>query len=135
MLDKTIDAALVELRAQIVRGGLAGQDQVEALLVARGVSLRPMSRQLTAHRLPRNYLRRMILGALRGGPMTGPAIAALVAGRTPQITPDEAYSRAYSAVTRLRYAGLVVRDGRTWRLAHHQASHGVCCDVRVPCRG
>ena len=117
MLDKTIDAALVELRAQIARGGLAGQEHAEALLVARGVPLRPLSRQLTAHRLPRNYLSRMILGALRGGPMTGPAIAVMVAARTPPITPDEAYSRAYSAVTRLRYAGLVVRDGRVWRLA------------------
>ena len=117
MLDKSIDAALVELRRQIVRGGLGGHEHVEALLIARGVPLRPMSRQLVAVRLPRNYLRRMILAALRAGPMTGPAIAARVMERTPQIAPEQAYYRAYSAVTRLCYAGLVVRDGKVWRLA------------------
>ena len=116
MLDKSIDAALVELRRQIVRGGLEGKEHVEALLIARGVALRPMSRQLVAVRLPRNYLRRMILAALKGGPMTGPAIAAMVTAKSPQIAPGQAYFRAYSAVTRLRYAGLVVRDGKAWRL-------------------
>ena len=116
MLDKSIDAALEELRRQIVRGGLEGQEHVEALMIARGIAMRPMSRQLVAVRLPRNYLRRMILAALRGGPMTGPAIAAMVTERTPQIAPDQVYFRAYSALTRLRYAGLVVRDGKGWRL-------------------
>ena len=114
MLDKSIDAALVELRRQIVRGGLEGQEHVEALMIARGVVLRPVTRQLVAVRLPRNYLRRMILAALKGGPMTGPAIAAMVVERTPQIAPDQAYFRAYSAVTRLKYAGLVERDGKGW---------------------
>ena len=118
MLDKSIDAALVELRRQIGRGGLEGQEHVEALMIARGVALRPLSRQLVAVRLPRNYLRRMILAALKGGPMTGPAIAAMVIERTPQIAPDQAYFRAYSAVTRLRYAGLVVKDRKMWRLTH-----------------
>ena len=99
-----------------MRGGLEGRNHVEALLIARGVALRPVTRQLTAHRLPRNYLRRMILAALKGGPMTGPEIAAIVIERTPQIAPEQAYFRAYSAVTRLRYAGLVVRDGKGLRL-------------------
>ena len=117
MLDKSIDAALVELRRQIVRGGLEGQEHVEALLIARGVALRPVTRQLVAVRLPRNYLRWMILAALRDGPMTGPAIAAMVMERTPQIAPEQAYFRAYSAVTRLRYAGLVVREGKWWWIA------------------
>ena len=116
-MDKSIDAALLELRPRLLRGGLEGREHVEALLLSRGIPLRPVSRQLTAHRLSRNHLRRMILVALRGGPMTGPAIAAMVIGRKPQIAPDQAYFRAYSAVTRLRYAGLVGRDGKGWRLA------------------
>ena len=117
MLDKSIDAALLELRPRVLRGGLEGREHVEALLLSRGVPLRPASRQLTAHRLPGNHLRRMIPAALRGGPVTGPAIAAMVIERTPQIAPDQAYFRAYSAMTRLRYAGLVGRDGKGWRLA------------------
>ena len=117
MLDTSIDAALVELRRQIVQGGLEGQEHVEALMIARGIALRPVTRQLVAVRLPRNYLRRMILAALKEGPMTGPTIAAMVMERTPQIAPDHAYFRAYSAVTRLRYAGMVVKDGKVWRLA------------------
>ena len=117
MLDKSIDAALLELRPRVLRGGLEGREHVEALLLSRGIPLRPVSRQLTAHRLSRNHLRRMIPAALRGGPVTGPAIAAMVIERTPQIAPDQAYFRAYSAMTRLRYAGLVGRDGKGWRLA------------------
>jgi len=116
MLDKSIDAALMELRTRIVRGGLEGREHVEALLIARGVPLRRVSRQLVAIRLPRNHLRLMILAALRDGPMTGPAIAAIVIERTPQIAPEHAYFRAYSAVTRMRYAGLVEKDGKVWQV-------------------
>ena len=93
-MDKSIDAALLELRPRLLRGGLEGREHVEALLLSRGIAVRPVSRQLTAHRPSRNHLRQMILAALRGGPVTGPAIAAMVVERTPQIAPEQAYFRA-----------------------------------------
>ena len=39
MQDKSINGALIKLRAQIIRGGLNGLVQVEALLIARGIDL------------------------------------------------------------------------------------------------
>ena len=39
MLDKTITSALLQLRAQIIRGRLDGLAHVQALLLARGVDL------------------------------------------------------------------------------------------------
>ena len=54
--------------------------------------------------------------------MTGPAIAAMVTERTPQIVPGKASFRAYSAVTRLRYVGVLVRDGKGWRLVSNPVS-------------
>ena len=46
MLDKSITSALLALRAQIIRGNLDGLDNVEALLVQRGIDP-------AAHHVPR----------------------------------------------------------------------------------
>ena len=116
MLDKTITNALLQLRAQIIRGGLDGLGHVETLLIARGADLQP-ARKPYRPRHGRNYARLLILDALRSGPMPGPAIAAYAVARVPEV-PQEALRRLVSsALWKMGDAGTLVRDGALWRLA------------------
>ena len=116
MQDKTINNALLQLRAQIIRGGLEGREHVEALLLVRGVGLQP-ARKPYRPRHGRNYARLLILEALRSGPMHGRAIAAYAVARVPEV-PKEALRRLVSsALWKMGDAGTLVRDGGLWRLA------------------
>jgi hypothetical protein len=118
MLDKTITSALLSLRAQIIREGTGGLHHVEALLRGRGVDLDAIhtKRRMPDNGLYRAQLKRLILEALRGGPMTGRALSAYVAERA-QITPEAAYKRVYIGLARMLRCGAVRREGRLWGLA------------------
>ena len=86
MLDKTITSALITLRAQIIRGNMDGLVHVEALLRTRGAALLRVARPHAGNSLPRHAMRRLLLGALRGGPMGGVALARYVAEHQPAIS-------------------------------------------------
>ena len=80
--DKAITAALVNLRAQIIRDGANGLDHVEALLELRGVDLDGLR---VPEKVPKQFrkgqLRTAILRALRDGDSTANEIAARVSNR------------------------------------------------------
>ena len=112
MLDKTINSALLALRAQIIRGDGKGQDHVEALLRMRGVPLVTVAK-------PRPQLRsmsRLVLDALRGGPKTGREISGYLVALT-GMTPAQVNARVHQALWRLAQAGRVAHEGRLWRMA------------------
>ncbi len=118
MLDKTIGSALLNLRRQIVRGGLDGLPHVEALLVVRGIN--PSCHRIAPPRapnmFPRRELRRLITEGLRDGPMRGRDVAAYVSGREPSATYAQAIRRVYQALAHMQTAGMVVRDGKVWKI-------------------
>ena len=116
MLDKTITSALLQLRAQIIRGKLEGLEHVEALLLARGVDLQP-ARKPYRPRHGRNYARLLIMEALRSGPLPGRAIAVYAVCRVPEVPQDALRRLVSSALWKMGDAGVVARDGGLWRLA------------------
>jgi hypothetical protein len=123
MLDKTIDSALANLRAQIIRGKLDGLDHVEALMLARGMALgevRPKRKQDAARR---GMMRVIVLDLLREGPANMRAIADHVAASRPDLAPSVAYRRTSQVLTKLRIAGLVVLEGRLW-VKNNNPLHG-----------
>lgn len=112
MLDKSINAALLALRAQIIRDGLSGLDHVEALLSLRQVPLARVPRKFAQ----RQDTSRLALEALRSGPKRGYEVATYAKQATGDDLPDQ-WRRMYQALHNLRRRGLVVKDGRVWRLA------------------
>lgn len=112
MLAKSIDNALLALRAQIVRDELSGLDHVEALLRLRQVPLPRVPRKFAQRR----DTSRLALEALRSGPKTGKEVSEYVASAT-GMTYVDARGRMYQALHSLRRRGLVVKDGRVWRIA------------------
>ena len=129
MQDKTITNALLQLRAQIIRGRLDGLDHVEALLWGRGVDLARVPKPHAANSLPRLAMRRLLLDALRDGPKGGVAAARYVAEHQPDISYREAQRRVHQALTRMVATGFAVKDGGVWRLAD---SHCALTVLRLP---
>ena len=119
MLDKSIDNALLALRAQIIRGDGKGLDHVEALLRQRGID--PQAHIVRAKRKAdaarKGLMRVIVLDALRDGPKTMREMAQYVRARRPDISPEAAYQRTGQVLAKLKLRGLVARDGRVWRLA------------------
>lgn len=113
MLPKSIDNALLALRAQIIREGLSGLKHVEALLALRQVPLVPVPRKIAQ----RQNTSRLALDALRLGPKRGYEVAAYAKQATGDDLPDQ-WRRIYQALHNLRRRGLVVKDGLIWRLAN-----------------
>lgn len=111
MLDKTITNALLALRAQIIRVNLDGLDHVEALLALRQVPLPKVPRKFAQ----RQDTSRLALDALRDGPKRGYEVARYATQATGDDLPDQ-WRRIYQALHNLRRRGLVVKDGRVWRL-------------------
>lgn len=111
MLGKSIDSALLHLRAQIIRDSLNGLDHVEALLTIRQVPLSRVPRKFAQ----RQDTSRLALDALRDGPKRGYEVAAYAKQATGDDLPDQ-WRRIYQALHNLRRRGLVVKDGRVWRL-------------------
>ncbi len=118
MLNKTITSALLNLRAQIIREGRDGLDHVEALLQARVPVLPRVARPHAKNSMPRLAMARLLVEALNDGPKGGVALAAYVADHQPSICYKEAQARIHQALARMMAKGLVVRDGRMWRLAY-----------------
>lgn len=118
MLDKTITSALLNLRAQIIRGRLDGLGHVEALLVARSVD--PTAHIVRAKRkgdaARKGLMRVIILDALRDSPKTMRELAQYVGARRPDISPEAAYQRTGQVLAKLKLVGLVMREGRVWGL-------------------
>ena len=112
MLDKTITSALLNLRAQIIRGKMEGLEHVEALLAARGVGLPVVPRKIAQRR----DTSRLALAALRDGPKRSKEVALHVIAVT-GMPERQARAIMYQAMYNLHRRGLVVRDGRMWRLA------------------
>lgn len=120
MTDASINRALFALRAQIIRDDMDGLHHVEALIQARGYDpeRQHVPRKRAENRFRRSELRRLIQDALRGGPQTLAALANYVAAQRPVISPQVAYRRVSSVLSRMKAAGLVVHEGRMWGLAH-----------------
>ena len=117
MLDKSINAALVEVRKQIVRGGLDGLAQVDDLLRLRGIDPDALVvRRKYRPRRGRIYLRVIVLDVLRHGPMTGRQVADIALARVPEVPPESLRPLVYSALTKMGTAGVLVRDQGRWRL-------------------
>ena len=115
MQDRTIDNALLALRKQIIRGNLKGQSQVETLLRIRGAAFH------SVYGKPQNPARQgfmtwLVLEALRDGPKRVTGVAAHVATKRPDISPDAAYKRTGQVLSKLKVKGLVRREGRVWRV-------------------
>lgn len=107
MQDRTINNALLALRKQ---DGEA-RELAERLLAMRGVTHWP---RIIKNPAGRGEMKRMVLGALRDGSKTRRELVAYVAERRADAPPDRLYWRVDAALSRLRMAGLVGREGRVW---------------------
>lgn len=114
--DETIVSVLHYLRSLIVRDGQDGLAHVDALLVLRGVE--PATLPIPQKRpkaFRRGQLARLIMGALRDGPLTGAELARRVQGNGLEYA--AAYKRVYQCLNRMQGGGVVTRERRLWRLA------------------
>ena len=116
LLPKTIDAALLNLRAQIIRDGGDGMEHVEALM-----RLRRCHTEHVPAKAPRAFksgeLRRAILAELRSGPLTAWEIAERVASRKKGMTAKRAHMSVHCTLTVMRQRGLVRNGGGAWWVA------------------
>lgn len=119
MLDKTITNALLHLRGRIIREGQDGLDNVNALLVARGIdpAAQHVRRKIPHDSCAQREVKALVLQALREGPKTPAQIGAHFMACKPDIAPDRAMLRVYRAIYKMRDRGVVVSDGRAWQLA------------------
>jgi hypothetical protein len=119
MQNKTITNALIALRKQIIRENLDGLAHVDALLLARGID--PAKVRIGPKRKPdqarQGMMRLMVLEALRDGPKTLHALAAVIAARRPEIALEAAVKRTAQALDKVQRAGLVTHEGKLWGLA------------------
>ena len=117
MLDKTIDSALCQLRATIIRDGLEGLGHVEVLLAMRGVALPYVRCKIPHDSCAQGEVKRIVLASLRGGPKTATQIGNAITAARPDIAPARAMRRVWRALYRMHGQGVVRRDGRLWGLA------------------
>lgn len=117
MQDATIDNALLALRKQIILGGGEGRDHVQALLQMRGVRLPRVLGPKAADAMRKGHMAYMILEALRQRPMTRKELVVRLADKRHDVSQEKLYWRTAYALNKLRVKGLVMRDGRVWRLA------------------
>ena len=116
MLDKTIDSALCQLRATIIREGQDGLSHVEALLSMRGVVLPHVPRKIPDDSCACGELKLIVLAAIRDGPKTTGEIIAWFMAVKPHVPRALAMQRAYRAIYRMRDGGVVRCEGRLWGL-------------------
>jgi hypothetical protein len=111
MQDRTIDNALRALcKAGGEQAGLARQ-----LLAMRGVEP-PRLVTRCSDPFRRNHMRAAILEALRDGPKTGPEIVRHVMHYRDGWAFKDAQRRVSTALTKMKLAGKVRREGRLWAL-------------------
>lgn len=109
MQDKTINNALIALHK-------AGGEQAELarqLLHMRGINP-PRLVTPCQDRFRRGHMRRAILEALTEGPKTGPEIVRHVMQHREGWAFNDAQRRVSTALTKMKQAGLVRREGRVW---------------------
>lgn len=116
MLDKTIDSALLSLRRQIILKGGVGLGHVEALLEMREIPVPTCIPRDRSDAARRGMMRVLLLEGLRNGRDTQSALAAYVHGKRPDLAARAAYVRTTQALQKMKASGLVVRDGKVWRL-------------------
>jgi len=107
MQGKTINNALLALR----REGGEIQELAERLLAMRGINYLP---RIIGNPAKRGEMRRMVLDALRDSPKTRRELVAHLAPMRPDVPPERLYWRTDAALSKLRKAGLVRREGRAW---------------------
>lgn len=112
MQDRTINSSLLALRRELILSGGEGLEHVEALLALRGVRT---GRVLVRH--PPGQMRKLVLEALREGPMARRALVYYIATQLPDEPPDGMYKRVDTALHELRKKGVIGREGREWGLA------------------
>lgn len=115
MQDRTINAALIILRARIIRGEGEGREPVEALLGLRGVPLPPVWPGKRPDAANSGAMKRLLLAALRDGPRPMCELVGVVADQRPDLGRAAIHRRTDKAVQRLRLAGLIVRENRMCR--------------------
>ncbi len=98
MQDRTINAALLLLRACIIRGDGAGREHVEALLAMRGVPLPPVWPGRRPDAASSGTMKRLLLGALRDGPRPMCDLVGVVAAQRPDLSRAAIYRRTDKAV-------------------------------------
>jgi len=108
-----VNGALLQLRAEIVRGDLDGLSEVETLLRLRGID--PDAHHVpkpTPKNFKRGELTRSILRAIKDQPMRPWDITLKPRqdGRT------VLYQSVCMALVKLNERGLVVKEGRVWRV-------------------
>lgn len=113
--DKILDSALLNLRAQIIRDGKPGLEHVEALLALRGHEPPPVPVK-NRRSFRRGELKRIVLGALRDGPVTTRGVASRVQTHAPHLDDTAAYNAAWDVCRKFRAAGVVERSGDHWYL-------------------
>lgn len=116
MQDKSINNALLALRKDIMQRDLDGLAHVEALLAMRGVEL-PNVMVRAAPVARRGHMRRMVLDALRAGPMTRKQLVDHIAPLRPDVPLHRLYWRVDAALSKLRMSGVVWIDNGVWMLA------------------
>jgi hypothetical protein len=116
VLAKSIDAALLALRKQIMRDDLDGLAHVEALLALRQVPLVHVPRMKPADSCKQREAKAIMLNALRTGPKTAEQLRAAFGAARPEVAPDRVVIRVFQAIYRMRDKGLIVKDGEVWRL-------------------
>lgn len=107
MLDKSIDAALLALRKQIIRGDGNGLAHVEALCLMRGLELRRVAPAQRKDAARKGETARLVIGALRDGPRSRADIVALLAASKPDLDHLTCYRRIDRAITKLQAKGAV----------------------------
>jgi len=108
-----VNGALLQLRAEIVRGDLDGLAEVETLLRFRGIDPE-------AHHVPkpmpkgfkRGELSRLIVKTLRDQSMRSLDITHQIQQEGRSVH----YQTVCNALVRLHERGLVVKEGRVWRV-------------------
>ena len=118
MQDRTINSALLNLRRDIIRGDGVGLDHVEALLVQRGIHM-PMVRPKWGPRAGKGIMARMALDALADGPLTARQVTEYIAEQRPELGYDQAHRLTATALTKLKWRGLVGKEDRLgglWRV-------------------
>jgi hypothetical protein len=111
--DATINSALLNLRAQIIREDGPGLRHVEALLKLRGVPLPPVPYRALYRHFRRNALRRAIRAELRSGPLAAREVAGRIAKRDGL---EDCHRTVRRALTVMKAKGQVRNGGGVWWL-------------------
>ena len=124
--DETITTSLLYLRAQIVRDGSPGIENVDALLRLRGVD--PEGQrvpQKVVRKFRNGDLRRAVLATLRDGPKTSSQIYDRICPMVPHASRRAVSKRVWTCLKALRERGVVKQEGRVWMCDNALSRHKI----------